>query len=65
MAASKYFLLVAFVALVVSQATASDPSPLQDFCVADKNSAGMHAHALDHVVFLYQITNQIRLICSN
>nr|CAB3480230.1 unnamed protein product [Digitaria exilis] len=39
MAPSYYFLLAAFVALVASQATqASDPSPLQDFCVADKNS---------------------------
>ncbi|CAD6246952.1 unnamed protein product [Miscanthus lutarioriparius] len=38
MAASTYFLLVAFVALVISQATASDPSPLQDFCVADIHS---------------------------
>ncbi|OAY73188.1 Germin-like protein 8-2 [Ananas comosus] len=32
------FLLLALFALVFSQAIASDPSPLQDFCVADKNS---------------------------
>ncbi|PWZ28682.1 putative germin-like protein 12-4 [Zea mays] len=38
MAASTYFLLVAFLALVTSHAIASDPSPLQDFCVADKDS---------------------------
>ncbi|AQK50322.1 putative germin-like protein 12-4 [Zea mays] len=38
MAASTYFLLVAFLALVTSQSIASDPSPLQDFCVADKYS---------------------------
>ncbi|KAG2563141.1 hypothetical protein PVAP13_8KG277702 [Panicum virgatum] len=38
MATSSYFLLAAFVALVTSQAIASDPSPLQDFCVADKHS---------------------------
>jgi hypothetical protein len=53
MAASTYFILVAFVALVISQATASDPSPLQDFCVADKHSPGMHTFALSHAVFLY------------
>ncbi|PWZ28686.1 Germin-like protein 12-2 [Zea mays] len=38
MAASTYLLLVAFLALLTSQAIASDPSPLQDFCVADKHS---------------------------
>nr|CAD1838635.1 unnamed protein product [Ananas comosus var. bracteatus] len=31
-------LLFALLALVLSQAIASDPSPLQDFCVADMNS---------------------------
>ncbi|XP_008778966.1 putative germin-like protein 2-1 [Phoenix dactylifera] len=31
-------LLLAFLALVSSHAIASDPSPLQDFCVADKTS---------------------------
>ncbi|CAD6246949.1 unnamed protein product [Miscanthus lutarioriparius] len=38
MAASTHFLLIAFLALVTSQAIASDPSPLQDFCVADLHS---------------------------
>ncbi|CAO2209915.1 unnamed protein product [Urochloa humidicola] len=33
--AASYFLLAAFLAMVTSQAIASDPSPLQDFCVAD------------------------------
>ena len=53
MAASSYFILVSFVAFVISQATASDPSPLQDFCVADKHSPGMHTLALTQAVFLY------------
>ncbi|KAG8046676.1 hypothetical protein GUJ93_ZPchr0008g11973 [Zizania palustris] len=36
---SSYFLLSAIVAALLSwQAMASDPSPLQDFCVADKDS---------------------------
>jgi hypothetical protein len=55
MAALTYFLLVAFLALVTSQAIASDPSPLQDFCVADKYSPGMRALALTHVVFLSMV----------
>ncbi|KAF0897765.1 hypothetical protein E2562_000476 [Oryza meyeriana var. granulata] len=38
MASSKFFLLTALVALVASQSMASDPSPLQDFCVANKDS---------------------------
>ncbi|KAJ1253791.1 hypothetical protein BS78_K184900 [Paspalum vaginatum] len=39
MAASSYFLLAVSLALIAShQAIASDPSPLQDFCVADKDS---------------------------
>ncbi|WVZ94718.1 hypothetical protein U9M48_040582 [Paspalum notatum var. saurae] len=38
MAASSYFLLAVSRALAASQAIASDPSPLQDFCVADKYS---------------------------
>ncbi|WVZ94689.1 hypothetical protein U9M48_040554 [Paspalum notatum var. saurae] len=38
MAASSYFLLAVSLALAASQAIASDPSPLQDFCVADKYS---------------------------
>jgi hypothetical protein len=40
MAASSYFLVAAFLAVVTSQAIASDPSPLQDFCVADMHSPG-------------------------
>ena len=43
MAAFSYFLVAAFVALVASQAIASDPSPLQDFCVADVHSPGIYA----------------------
>ncbi|TVU43131.1 hypothetical protein EJB05_09573, partial [Eragrostis curvula] len=38
MAASTYFLLAALLAVVTSHAIASDPSPLQDFCVADMHS---------------------------
>ena len=37
---SSFLLLAALLALVSWQATASDPSPLQDFCVADMNSPG-------------------------
>ncbi|CAO2206014.1 unnamed protein product [Urochloa humidicola] len=36
--AASYFLLAVFLALASSQAIASDPSPLQDFCVADNQS---------------------------
>ncbi|XP_066353331.1 germin-like protein 12-2 [Miscanthus floridulus] len=46
MAPASYFLLVSFLALVTSQAIASDPSPLQDFCVADIHSPDMHALTL-------------------
>uniref|UniRef100_A0ACD6A2L5 Uncharacterized protein n=1 Tax=Avena sativa TaxID=4498 RepID=A0ACD6A2L5_AVESA len=38
MASTSSFLILALFALVSLQAIASDPSPLQDFCVADKNS---------------------------
>ncbi|CAM0880294.1 unnamed protein product [Alopecurus aequalis] len=38
MASSSYFLLIALLALASWQAIASDPSPLQDFCVADNSS---------------------------
>ncbi|KQJ95453.1 germin-like protein 8-11 [Brachypodium distachyon] len=39
MASSSFFLLLTTLLVSVSwQAIASDPSPLQDFCVADKNS---------------------------
>ena len=40
MASSGLFLLTALLALITSGAVASDPSPLQDFCVADKHSPG-------------------------
>ena len=43
MAPSSYFLLAVLLALVACLGNASDPSPLQDFCVADKHSPGMHA----------------------
>ncbi|CAD6265981.1 unnamed protein product [Miscanthus lutarioriparius] len=46
MAPATYFLLVSFLALVTSQAIASDPSPLQDFCVDDIHSPDMHALTL-------------------
>ena len=35
------FLLTVLLALITSQAMASDPSLLQDFCVADKDSPGI------------------------
>uniref|UniRef100_A0A8R7PMG9 Germin-like protein n=1 Tax=Triticum urartu TaxID=4572 RepID=A0A8R7PMG9_TRIUA len=38
MATFSYFLLFAILALASWQAIASDPSPLQDFCVADNSS---------------------------
>jgi quercetin dioxygenase-like cupin family protein len=38
MASSNFFLPTALIALVATQAMAFDPSPLQDFCVADRNS---------------------------
>ncbi|KAM0915667.1 hypothetical protein ACQ4PT_010677 [Festuca glaucescens] len=38
MASSSYILLTALLALAAWQAIASDPSPLQDFCVADNSS---------------------------
>lgn len=41
MASSTFFLLVVL-ALVTSHVIASDPSPLQDFCVADKYSPGIY-----------------------
>ena len=40
-----------FLALVTSQAIASDPSPLQDFCVADIDSPGMHALTLNNALY--------------
>jgi hypothetical protein len=47
MASSSYFILAVFLALASSQAIASDPSPLQDFCVADKHSPGIYLHLFD------------------
>lgn len=41
MASSNFFLLTVLLALAASGAIASDPSPLQDFCVADKDTHGM------------------------
>jgi uncharacterized membrane protein len=42
MASSSFFIVfAALLALVSWQAIASDPSPLQDFCVVDKNSPGI------------------------
>jgi hypothetical protein len=43
MATASYFVLAVFLALASYQVFASDPSPLQDFCVADKHSPGMYA----------------------
>jgi hypothetical protein len=42
MASSNFLLLTVLLALAASGAMASDPSPLQDFCVADKDSHGMY-----------------------
>ncbi|KAL4184543.1 hypothetical protein AMTRI_Chr10g1590 [Amborella trichopoda] len=43
----KRLFLVPFLSLIVSQAFASDPSPLQDFCVADNNSQHFFFPGLD------------------
>jgi hypothetical protein len=45
--ASQFLLLGVLLTLTCSVALASDPGPLQDFCVADKNSSGIH------IIFLY------------
>jgi len=50
--APSYFLLVALLATVTFVAIASDPSPLQDFCVADIHSPGMNIHALSNDVLI-------------
>ena len=42
MASSNFVLLTVLLALVASGAIASDPGPLQDFCVADKDSTSMY-----------------------
>jgi hypothetical protein len=42
MASSNFLLLTVLLGLAASGAMASDPSPLQDFCVADKDSHGMY-----------------------
>jgi hypothetical protein len=44
MAPSSHFLLIAVLALASWQAIASDPSPLQDFGVADNSSHGMYSN---------------------
>ncbi|ERN07533.1 hypothetical protein AMTR_s00154p00044230 [Amborella trichopoda] len=49
----KPLFLVPFLSLIVSQAFASDPSPLQDFCVADNNSQGKHLMMLIYEVKLH------------
>ena len=41
--AARIILIVALLTLSSSRALASDPSPLQDFCVADFDSNGRHA----------------------
>lgn len=48
--ATSYFLLAVLFALATSQAIASDPSPLQDFCVADKDSPGMYMHLYTNLI---------------
>jgi hypothetical protein len=54
--ATSYILLAALLALVSWQAMASDPSPLQDFCVADKYSPGIHIYL--HTLFLSSTIEQ-------
>ena len=51
-----YLVTVALCALAFSLASASDPSPLQDFCVALKDSsdsAGTHFYFLFLFMFLH------------
>lgn len=40
---ASHFLFLALFALAISHAFGSDPSQLQDFCVADPMSQGIHA----------------------
>ena len=43
---SSMFISIVILSLLASwQATAYDPSPLQDFCVADMNSPGIYMYA--------------------
>jgi hypothetical protein len=53
---SLLLLAAALLALVASwqQAIAYDPSPLQDFCVADKNSPGTHDYICMHAGCLFR-----------
>ncbi|XP_027350619.1 germin-like protein subfamily 1 member 17 [Abrus precatorius] len=48
------YLVIAILALTSSVASAYDPSPLQDFCVAlnDTKLGGMYKHFLYHMVFV-------------
>jgi hypothetical protein len=55
--AASTFLLAAFLAIVFSQAIASDPSPLQDFCVADMHSPGMNALTFNFVLMCSLMLN--------
>lgn len=41
MASSSFLLLATLLAMASWQGMASDPSPLQDFCVADMHSPGI------------------------
>jgi hypothetical protein len=43
MASSSFYLLSVLLIMIASGARAMDPSPLQDFCVADKDSPGMYS----------------------
>ena len=59
MASSTTFLVLSTVlALLSCQVIASDPSPLQDFCVADKESHGMYRHIyIIRKVMIYYCVN--------
>ena len=43
MASSNFYLLSVLLIMIASGARATDPTPLQDFCVADKDSPGMYS----------------------
>jgi hypothetical protein len=59
--ASSYFLLAAFLAMVTSQAIASDPSPLQDFCVADMHSPGIYECANFYFSYVFFNANKSQI----
>ena len=50
-----FLVTVAILVLTFSLASASDPGPLQDFCVAinDSNSAGMYIYTLIVIKFFW------------